>query len=209
MVKYNYKRHLIGGNTLKSRIKSLPMAFFFIYLILMGSLIYFAMTNQNAENMKTNSKQTEVTTQKQEEISETFSKEMKLYEKKKKQKEIEQAGKWKPSKTFVIIAISLSSVLDIVIILIWAKHENRKREGALPSNRKKWIDQKWFWNIIALGIIQPKNNRLVINWKNVVVFIIFMYLLKTLFLKFLDNKSSSDQSLLYRSFHYIGQTLFV
>jgi hypothetical protein len=80
----------------------------------------------------------------------------------------------------VLTAISLSSVLDILIIVIWARHENKKRErdGKGSSSRFKWTEKKWFWSIIAFGITQPNNGRLSINWKNLIIFMVLMSIFK-------------------------------
>jgi hypothetical protein len=169
------------GDEVMLKTKNLTFIFFLFYLVLMASLIFFAI-NHNTKD----SESTKLTTKPQSEVTETFSKELKAHEEKVKQKEIERANRWKPSKTFVIVAISISSVLDIIIILLWARHENKKREGNPVTPSKRWTNQKWFWNVVALGIVQPKNNKLVISWVNLVVFLVAMYFLKTLFFSYID-----------------------
>lgn len=162
------------------KAKNLPVLFFIVYLFLMASLIYFAL------NFKIGSEPAKITQNKQNDVAASFSKELTAHEEKIKQKEIVQAHKWKPSKSFIITAISIASVLDIIIILLWARHENKKRQGAASLSRKRWTDQKWFWNVVALGIVQPKNNRIVINWKNLILFLIIMYILKTFLFKYFE-----------------------
>ncbi|WP_377929043.1 hypothetical protein [Bacillus salitolerans] len=44
----------------------------------------------------------------------------------------------------------------------------RKREGEIQP-KKQWTDLKWFWNIVAFGVVHPK-----INWKNFIQFVIIM-----------------------------------
>lgn len=159
------------------------VAFFLLYFVLMASLIFAAVSvpinsNENVPSVKP-------------ELSNSFKEEMRIHEEKVRQKEIENAGKWEPSKQFVITAIVLASISDIVIILLWARHENKKREGSVQT-RNRLTDSKWFWNIVAMGIVQPKNNRIVINWKNLIIFVIVMYLLKkVLFEKWWSEDSSS------------------
>ncbi|MFD2444691.1 hypothetical protein ACFSO7_12015 [Bacillus sp. CGMCC 1.16607] len=159
------------------RFKSPVLGFFVLYVILIVSLIFFALSYQGNKSESI----TEVK-EKKSEVSTTFQKELDSYEEKKLEKEKEREGKWRPSKRFMIIAISAASVLDVVIIILWARHENKKRENK-PSTKKTWTDKKWFWNIVAFGIVQPKNNRIVMNWKNFIIFIICMYLLKTILFK--------------------------
>lgn len=171
------------------KAKNLTLLFFVGYLLLMASLIYFAIHYKKDADL-------DKITHKQNEVAATFSEEFKAHEEKVKQKKIEEANKWKPSKSFIVTAISISSVLDIVVILLWVWHENKKQKGDATSSRKKWTNQKWFWNVVALGIIQPKNNRMVINWKNLLLFLIVMYFLKTLLFKYLEERSSAGPSML-------------
>lgn len=112
------------------------------------------------------------------EIQESFKKEMNVYETRKVKREAELSERWRPSDRFVIIALTASSILDIVIVLLWARHENRKREGKPQTVKPRLTDHKWFWNIVTMGIVQPKNNKLVISWRNLVLVIIAMYFVK-------------------------------
>ncbi|OLS36904.1 hypothetical protein [Bacillus sp. MRMR6] len=101
---------------------------------------------------------------------------MKKYEEKKVQKELINKDKWKPSNAFIITAISIASVLDVVIILFWAWSSNRKETENRGLN--KWTEKKWFWNLVAMGIIQPENGRPVLKWKNLILLIALMVALK-------------------------------
>jgi hypothetical protein len=165
--------------TIKKRHNKQIISFILIYSFLLGSLIYFSTSKQTSPS-------NDSATTKTSEVSHTFSKEFKIYEEKKLQKELESKGKWKPSKSFLIISISIASVLDIVIIVLWAKHENKKRESKDSRDQRRWTDKKWFWNIVAMGIVQPKNNRIVMNWRNFILFLLSMYLLKVLLFRLLD-----------------------
>jgi hypothetical protein len=157
------------------------LLFFAGYLLLMSSLIFCAVSYEGGKK-SSNSKN---------EVSAAFSTEMKKYEEKKVQKEIINKDKWKPSNAFIITAISIASVLDVVIILIWAWSSNRKE----TENRglDKWTEKKWFWNLVALGIIQPENGRLVLKWKNLILFIALMVALKFYILKKLETRESTLQ----------------
>lgn len=70
-----------------------------------------------------------------------------------------------------------ASVSDVAIILIWARHVNRKKEGR-EDTKIGLTDRKWFWNIVALGIVQPKDSKLVLNWRNLILAVAAMYILK-------------------------------
>lgn len=146
--------------------------FFIVYACLMGSLIFFAVTYNQS-----NSKKIEVGTN---EITLTFSKELQKYEEEKKQKEMIQTNKWKPSRTFVITAIGISSVLDVLIILLWARHENKKREAAnhTPLSSKKWVNSPKFWTLLSMGMLQIKHDRISIHWRNTILVVIMMLILK-------------------------------
>jgi hypothetical protein len=150
------------------------IGFFSLYAILMVSLIMSIMLS--IDNSKSKSK----TIEKTQKISAAFQEEVNKHEVQRKQRieERKNSNHWQPSKEFAMIAVVSASILDIIIILLWARHENRKREVRKDVDRK-WTDRKWFWNIIAMGIVQPKNNRIVLNWRNLFLFIIIMYILKT------------------------------
>lgn len=151
--------------------------FFVLYACLMGSLIFFGLTYSQTNNQKTEVKTNEV--------SSTFSKELKIYENEKKQKELNQKNRWKPSKPFVITAVGISSVLDIFIILLWARHENKKRRAAelMIVSRKHWSNSPMFWKIISMGMLQIKNERIHIHWINTFIVVVLMLILKFLLTK--------------------------
>ena len=171
----------MGGHEGYKRRKSI-IIFFSAYALLLGSLIFFAAQYRGGEKPK---KQTN-------EISQVFNTEMKKYEEEKVQKEIASADKWKPSNQFVITAISAASVLDVVIILIWAYFRNKQPD---PNRKSRWTDSKWFWNLIAMGIVQPINGRLKIKWRNLILVIGMLILLKLFLAKKLESKDSALQIL--------------
>jgi uncharacterized membrane protein len=162
------------------------IGFFLVYFLLLGSLVLGTMSFEATKHKTENeTKNNEVTTIFKEELA---KQEVKT---KIKEEEFKQSGRWKPSKQFVMTAIIIASILDIVIILIWAWHENRKKanQNEESTDKKRWAESKWFWYIIGLGIVQPKNNRLSVNWINLAVVIILMYIVKTVFINrlFDDN----------------------
>ena len=66
-------------------------------------------------------------------------------------------------------------------------HTEKKNEEKARSSRswkhsipvkKRWTDSKWFWHIIALGIVQPKNGRIVVNWRNLLAAFVLLTVLK-------------------------------
>lgn len=116
----------------------------------------------------------------------TFAEELKRYEEKRKQEELlkKQEKGWEVSNELAVTAITLGSILDIVIVLLWARSENRKREGIPPPDKKRWRDSKIFWNIVAMGVVQPKGHKLKVNWLNMIgVFLLIHLFFYILFLK--------------------------
>jgi hypothetical protein len=146
--------------------------FFILYLLLMASIVYGVMNSNITTGEKRESSSSS------QKVEEFFSEEIKLYEKSKGIREEEESDKWRPSNRFVMIALTLSSILDIIIVLLWARHENMKREEHPEPAKPRLTDQKWFWKIVAMGIVQPKNNKLVMNWRNLVLIVTAMYLMK-------------------------------
>ncbi|WP_174728543.1 hypothetical protein [Mesobacillus harenae] len=129
--------------------------FFALYLILMGAGIYWI--TSYFDDRKLNDQPIEMSAKFKQEIDE----ELKVYEAKRKLEEIKNAGKWKPSNTFFITALTAATILDIVLILLWARHEIRTREVRVSgATRNRWRDNKWFWNIVGMGNIQEKGGRL-------------------------------------------------
>ncbi|MCA1320446.1 hypothetical protein LC085_11045 [Bacillus tianshenii] len=140
--------------------KHLPIVFFGGYAIIILAVIYFASTaNIEIEGNK-------------EKLTETFQ--VKIEETKKIQQEKVANSKplWDIPNHIAATAMILASILDIVIILLWARNENKKREaqeaGVIPI-KKRWTDSKWFWNIIAMGVVQPKDGRIRIIWRNMLL----------------------------------------
>jgi hypothetical protein len=148
------------------------IAFFLLYFALMTSIIVGVTFSQSEKQQEAVDKSSSI------EIQESFKKEMNVYETRKVLREAELSERWRPSDRFVIIALTASSILDIVIVLLWARHENRKREGKPQTVKPRLTDRKWFWNIVAMGIVQPNNNKLVISWRNLILVIIAMYFVK-------------------------------
>lgn len=159
--------------------KNKVFAFFLIYFFLLASLIGGSIVFEPSKSNKN-------TTQSDNEVASIFKEELAKQEEKVqiKKEEFDKSGRWKPSKQFVITAIIIASILDIVVVLIWAWHENKKKANqSMDTNGKKKVtESKWFWYIIGLGIIVPKNNRLTVSWINLAVVIILMYFLKSVFI---------------------------
>jgi hypothetical protein len=145
------------------------IGFFVVYFLLMASLIGGVIYGK--QQPKENNKAVV-------EVGKSFKEELQGYEKKKELREAEISDRWRPSNRFVMIALTASSVLDIIIVLLWARHENKKREGGTGYDKPRLTDRKWFWNIVVMGIVQPKNNRIKVNWRNLILFMIAMYILK-------------------------------
>lgn len=149
--------------------------FFFIYVLLFCSLL-LAVKSLDVEGIKEESDVSK--------FSNEFKAELVTYEKKQevqKQQELESEG-WKPSKQFVMTAVIAGSIADIIIVLLWARHVNKKKQNREEGTQnQKIIHQKWFWNIVSMGIVQPKNGKIRIIWRNMIIFIVTMYILKTWF----------------------------
>lgn len=116
----------------------------------------------------------------------TFAEELKKYEEKRQQEELlkEKEKGWEVSNEFAVTAITIGSILDVVIVLLWARSENRKREGVPFPDKKRWRDSRMFWNIVAMGVVQPKDNKLKVNWINMIgVFLLIHLFFYILFFK--------------------------
>lgn len=162
------------------------ISFFGAYFLLMISLIFFAVSYDGGGKASNRSN----------EVTSTFNKEMKLYEDRQVQKEFASADtkdRWKPSNQFIISALTLASVLDVVIILIWAKKRNIGTSQKYTG--KRLTDHKWFWNLIAMGIVQPEQGKMVLKWRNMLLFIILMAALKYFISRKLDCRESALQQL--------------
>lgn len=165
------------------------IGFFAIYVLLMASLILGVISSGKSKNEVKNSSPS---------VSEIFKEELKKSTP-KKQLEAAVEEKWRPSNEFVRNAVIGASVLDVVIILIWARHMNRKKEGR-NDTKIRLTDRKWFWNIVALGIVQPKDSKLVLNWRNLILAVAAMYILKKYALDaLLKEDSAGDASSLISS----------
>ncbi|WP_071394294.1 hypothetical protein [Bacillus tuaregi] len=117
-------------------------------------------------------------------VDSTFKEAIESYEtKQEEKKKVQSEPRWKPSNELVMTAVSIGAVLDIIIIVIWAKYQNRTQQASTSSKERKWLYSKLFWNIVALGVIQPKENKLVINWINMIAVTIFIHLLLYYILK--------------------------
>lgn len=89
------------------------------------------------------------------------------------------------SDEFAIIAVTVGAILDIVIVILWARKENQRLEGKETPSKKRWRDTKIFWNIVAMGVVQPKNNKYSINWFNMIgVTILLHFLFYLIFTKY-------------------------
>ncbi|WP_264740255.1 hypothetical protein [Cytobacillus firmus] len=141
--------------------------FFIIYFALLCSLIFAAVT------LKPSFKQEQPS-----EISSAFSEELQIQKHQQEKKAAENEGKWKPSNTFVITAISIGSCLDIIAVLLWARHENKKKQQGPFSNLNRLTNKKWFWYLVSMGIVLPKDGKLTFSLKNFILTVIFLVLLK-------------------------------
>ena len=86
------------------------------------------------------------------------------------------------SDEFAIIAITVAAIVDIFIVILWARKENQKLEGKDVPRKKRWRDTKLFWNIVAMGVIQPKNKKFSINWINMITVTVLLHVLLYLLL---------------------------
>ncbi|WP_456275100.1 hypothetical protein [Bacillus sp. AK128] len=115
-------------------------------------------------------------------LNQSFDEALKEHQEKiEEKKKNEDPNKWKPSSSFVLTAVSLGAIADIVIVILWARHENRKKEsGIIVGNKtkKRITESAIFWWIIGLGIVRKKNDRLVIDWKYIVVYLLLGLLVK-------------------------------
>ncbi|KAA9021071.1 hypothetical protein [Niallia endozanthoxylica] len=155
-------------NLPKKNSKNLTILFFTGYVLLMVSMIagvtLVDLPNINEGNTV-------------EKVNPTFEEALAAYEQQQAEKKAEQEErKWKVSNEFVMIAVTIGAVLDVIIIVIWAKTQNRKLKEAKETNKRKWLYSKVFWNIVALGVIQPKEKQLVINWYNLIGVTILIHL---------------------------------
>jgi hypothetical protein len=113
----------------------------------------------------------------------TFKQELEKHQKKIAAKQEEKRkNRLNITNETVMIAVSIGALLDIIIAYIWVRRENRKYEGKERPNKERWRDSKIFWNIVAMGVIQPKGNKYVINWVNMIGIGILLHLFFYFFL---------------------------
>lgn len=147
-------------SNLKLSSKHLPLLFFGGYALIILAVIYFASTANITIEGNT------------EKFTDTFQVNMEETKKIQEEKAATRKPLWDVPDHIAATAMVLASILDIVIILLWARNENKKREaeeaGIIPI-KKRWTDSKWFWNIIAMGVVQPKEGRIRINWRNMLL----------------------------------------
>ncbi len=131
-------------------------AYCFIMFSIIAIGIYYPKLDVPENRFIVNSAQTYET--------QSFDEALKAHEEKTKgKKETENPNRWKPSSAFVITAISIGAIADIIIVLLWARHENKKREKEAEANlpRKKSItDYSLFWWVIGLGMIKKEERKI-------------------------------------------------
>lgn len=116
---------------------------------------------------------------KQSESNTTFTEELMKHERKVEEDKNKEPKEllFNVSDEFAIIAVTAGAILDIVIAILWARKENQKSEEKEISSKQRWRDTKIFWNIVAMGVIQPKNNKYSINWFNMIGVTILLHVL--------------------------------
>ncbi|MFS0862466.1 hypothetical protein [Fredinandcohnia sp. 179-A 10B2 NHS] len=149
------------------------LAYCLFILLAVGIGLYYSTFDVPKNKAIENVKYTQVT----QSFQEALKKEQERVE---KRKAAEDPDRWKPSPAFVLTAISIGAIADIVIVILWARHENKKRDesNSIHISKKRITDSKLFWWIIGLGIVQKKNDRLIIEWKYIVAYIVLGFLLK-------------------------------
>ncbi|MEZ0482200.1 hypothetical protein [Planococcus sp. SSTMD024] len=159
----------VGVSHLSKSIK-MTVWFFTAYVLLTASLIsivVFIDFDQSAspiKNIDSNS---------------TFKEELMKYERKVEADANKEASppSFRVSDEFAIAAVTGGALLDIIIVVLWARKENQKMEGKDIHSKKRWRDTKLFWNIVAMGVVQPKNNKYAINWFNMIGITILLHVL--------------------------------
>ncbi|TYS67439.1 hypothetical protein FZC76_12665 [Sutcliffiella horikoshii] len=155
---------------MEAKLNSSKFLFYFFggYLFLIVALIFFSSSADISGGGSL------------EDIIPSFEEGMAHTEKKNEEK-AKKEPLWDVPNHIAAPILIMASILDIVIILLWARNENRKREaqeaGIIPV-KKRWTDSKWFWNFIALGVVQPNNGRIVVNWRNLIAAVILLTVLK-------------------------------
>ncbi|QOR68101.1 hypothetical protein IM538_08325 [Cytobacillus suaedae] len=146
-----------------------------VFILLAAGIGFYYSSDNTPEGTLTNEA-------KQNEVKQAFSEALKADEERiEKKKESEDPDKWTPSPGFVLTAVSIGAIADIVIVILWARHENRKREiedGTNLTRKKRLTDSNLFWWVIGLGIVRKRNDKLIVDWKYVLAYIILGLLLK-------------------------------
>ncbi|KMJ57427.1 hypothetical protein AB685_15490 [Bacillus sp. LL01] len=155
---------------MKTNLNSKKFLFYFFsgYLFLILALIFFSSSADLTGGDSTA------------DLVQSFEEEMAHTEKKNKEK-AEKKPLWDVPNHIAAPILIMASILDIVIILLWARNENRKREAqeaGIIQEKRRWTDSKWFWNIVAIGIVQPKSGRIVVNCRNLVAAFVLLTVLK-------------------------------
>lgn len=152
-----------------SKSAKMTIGFFTGYVLLMASLIstaLFADIDQTTSPIHTT------------ESSPTFKEEFMEHERKAEEKKNqEQEPLFHVSDEFAMTAVTAGAIADIVIAILWARKENRRLKGEEIPSKKRWRDTKLFWNIVAMGVIQPKNSQYSINWLNLISVTILLHVL--------------------------------
>lgn len=147
---------MIQGDDMKKSNRKIIL-FFTTYILLMVSMIA-AVTLIDFEPSKSTVEIPDT----------TFKQELEKHEKKVEARQEEKKNSSNITNETVLIAVSIGALLDVIIVYIWVKRENRKMDGKEKSSKKRWRDSKIFWYIFAMGVIQPKENKYVINWFNMI-----------------------------------------
>ncbi|WP_077617101.1 hypothetical protein [Bacillus sinesaloumensis] len=153
------------------------LAYGVIILLLIGigffySKLFVPTTNVSIDNNKEKS-----------EFTQSFKEALREDKERTEKKKLEENNnnRWNPSPTFILVAVSVGAVADIVIVILWARHENRKNQdmGLESRQRKKRItDSTIFWWIIGLGVVQKRHEKLVVDWRYVIAYIVIGFALK-------------------------------
>ncbi|MEC1525520.1 hypothetical protein P9D43_26325 [Neobacillus niacini] len=173
--------------------------FFTTYFLLMVSMI-LAVTLVDFKPSKSSVEMPET----------TFKQELEKHEKKIAAKQEEKKkNRWTISRETVMIAVSIGAILDIIIAYIWVRRENRKYDGKEMLNKKRWRNSKIFWNIVAMGVIQPKGKKFVINWFNMIGVSILLHLFFYFFLIKKLRRVWKYSKLFYLSLNKSSTVIFI
>ena len=152
--------------------KKKTAVFFALYAGLMAWLILMAVNFTTVKEQKTD-------------FAGEFAEQVKVQEaKREEEKKREDMPLWEVSDRTAIIAVTAGAIADILVVLWWARRENRRMDEKqdVPA-KKRWRDSKWFWYIAAMGVIQPSGSRYIINWKNMIASAVLIHVLLYLLIK--------------------------